>query len=122
MTDPAIGDDLLLVVRLVALACTIQFFCFSVAAGLFFLGYLYRGWPEKIYTLLARGMLMGSAALPFVVTQANPRVSELMRNGWPWVAVILLLASFACVLNGYAYWRWYLPRLRHHPAYRGKGY
>ena len=113
---------ILQLVRLMLLACTLQFLCLTAAAALFFLGYYYRGWPEKISSVLARGFIVASPTPPLTIPQFDPVLGPLVSAEWPWMTAFFVLVGLSCGLNGYAYSKLYMPRLRSHPAYRPKGY
>lgn len=105
-------------IRFAAIGCSLQFTMLTVAAGLFFIGYYYRGWPEKITSILARVFLVASptpalAAMQWTLRAAPPSMHEWMQVG---LSLVLLGASMA--IAAYGYWRFYMPFLRQHPAYR----
>lgn len=111
-------DAIVAMVRSMAIGCSLQFTAMTLAAGLFLIGYYYRGWPEKITSVLARGLL-GTSPAPALVAmnwslaQPTPTMQE-----WLKVGLVLSLLAVSCLICGYAYWRFYMPFLRQHPAYR----
>ena len=51
MTNP---EAILAMIRAMAIGCALTFTVLTLAAGLFFIGYYYRGWPEKITSILGQ--------------------------------------------------------------------
>jgi hypothetical protein len=114
----ATGGAILDMIRFMAIGCSLQFAIMTVAAGLFFVGYYYRGWPEKITSILARAFLIASPTPALVAMNWSLALAAPHMSQWTSIGLALALLALSMVISGYAYWRFYMPFLRQHPAYR----
>jgi hypothetical protein len=115
MTNP---EAILAMIRAMAIGCALTFTVLTLAAGLFFIGYYYRGWPEKITSILARGLLVASPAPALGAMNWSLVVNAPGMGTWVQIGIALALLALSMTICGYAYWKLYMPFLRQHPAYR----
>jgi hypothetical protein len=111
-------DASLAMVRATAIGGSLTFTAMTIAAGMFAIGYYYRGWPEKITSGLARGLLLASPSPALVAMNWCLALPTPAMDGWVRIGLALALLAASLAICGYAYWRFYLPFLRQHPAYR----